>query len=145
MAELKTRPTEVPVSDFIERIPDESVRQDCWKLIEVMQAVARSPALMWGTSIVGFGQSHLTYASGRVIDWPVLAFSPRKQALTLYLNLHLTGPESVENLLQALGKHTRGKGCLYIKRLSDVDPEVLKRLIKASYDHTTSFAAAGQK
>ena len=145
MAELKTRPTKVPVVDFINGIPDESVRQDCWRLIDVMQAIAQAPPVMWGSAIVGFGQSHLTYASGRVLDWPVIAFSPRKQALTLYLNLHLSGPEGDEKLLQDLGKHTRGKGCLYIKRLSDVDPEVLKQLVQASYDHTQRFAAAGQQ
>ena len=144
MAELKTRPTELPVADFINAIPDERVRQDSWTIIELMKEVSQEAPIIWGTSVVGFGFSHLTYASGRELDWPVIAFSPRKQALTLYLNLHLSKPGSVSDLLSKLGKHTHGKGCLYVKKLSEVDLEVLKQLIQSSYDHTMRFAAGDQ-
>ena len=144
MEEPKTKPTDVPVTEFIDSLPDEKVRRDCWTIIELMQEVSQASPIMWGPSIVGFGQYHMVYASGRVIDWPLIGFSPRKQALTLYLNLHLTGPESVEGLLERLGKHKLGKGCLYIKRLSDVDTDILKQLIQASYLYTLKITSVDQ-
>jgi hypothetical protein len=129
MAEPKTKPSDIPVADFINAIPEAQVRQDCWKIIEIMQEATQAPARMWGTAIVGFGQYHAVNASGKGNDWMQIGFSPRKQAIALYMML--AGFESNE-LLGKLGKHTQGKGCLYIKRLSDVDIATLKELIRAS-------------
>jgi len=130
MAEPKTRLNDFPVADFIAALPDERVRQDCWTIIDIMQAAARSNPRMWGSAIIGFGSAPVTYADGKVRDWPLIAFSPRKQALTFYLNLG--GIERASDLLSRLGKHSLGKGCLYIKRLSDVDLAVLKELVQES-------------
>lgn len=130
MADLKTRPTDASVADFLNSIADEVKRRDCFTLVEIMQSVTGAEPRMWGSSIVGFGDSHLTYASGRVGDWFWIGFSPRKQNLTLYLTY---GLEENTELLSRLGKHSLGKACLYLKRLSDVDPEVLRLLIEAGY------------
>ena len=130
MAEPKTKPTETPVADFINAIPDAQVRQDCWTIVEIMQEAAKAPARMWGTAIVGFGQYRAVNASGKGNDWMLIGFSPRKQAITLYIIL--SGIEHSEELLASLGKYTRGKGCLYIKRLADVDLATLKELIRLS-------------
>ena len=130
MAEPKTKPNDIPVSDFINAIADEQVRQDCWTIVEIMQQATQAPARMWGTAIVGFGQYRAVYASGNGVDWLMIGFSPRKQAITLYLMLG--GMEGSDELLARLGKYTRGKGCLYIKRLSDVDLPTLKELVRAS-------------
>jgi len=130
MAEPKTRPTAVPVADFINAIPDAQLRQDCWTIIEIMQEAAQARPIMWGPAIVGFGQYRVVSASGKGSDWMVIGFSPRKQAITLYLMLG--GVENSEELLSRLGKYTRGKGCLYLKRLADVDLLALKELVRAS-------------
>lgn len=129
MAEPKTKPSDFPVNDFIDAIPDALVRQDCWKIIEIMQEATQSPAVLWGTSIVGFGKYRMRYANGKKNDWLQIGFSPRKQAIALYLML---GGFESKNLLTKLGKHTLGKGCLYIKRLADVDLPTLKELVRAS-------------
>ena len=133
MAEPKTKATDAPVADFINALPDAQTRQDCWTLVEIMQAAAQAPARMWGTAIVGFGQYRATYASGKGVDWMLIGFSPRKQALTLYIMMG--GIEHPEEMLARLGKHTRGKGCLYIKRLADVDLTTLKELVQTSADY----------
>ena len=132
MEEPKTKPTDVPVAEFIHTINDEKVRQDCWTILELMQEISQTSPKMWGPSIVGFGQYHMVYASGRVVDWPLIGFSPRKQTLTLYLNFHLSGTESMKGLLERLGKHKLGKGCLYIKHLSDIDLPTLRKIIEES-------------
>ena len=129
MAELKTKKTEASVEDFLNKIKDQDVRQDCFEIAKIMKQATRSDAKMWGSSIVGFGSRHLKYASGRELDWMVIGFSPRKANITLYL------PGGVENqaaLLQQLGKYTTGKGCLYIKKLKDVDTKALKQLVNES-------------
>ena len=130
MAEPKTRPTAVPAADFINAIPDAQVRQDCWTIVEIMQEAAQARPIMWGPAIVGFGLYRAVSAGGKGSDWMVIGFSPRKQAITLYLMLG--GVENSKELLAKLGKYTRGKGCLYIKRLSDVDLPVLKELVHAA-------------
>jgi hypothetical protein len=130
MAEPKTKPTAVSVSDFLSAIENDQIRTDCQAIVEVMQAATKSAPQMWGTSIVGFGAYRSKGASGREADWPLAAFSPRKQNITLYL--HLAGLEQEGDLLEKLGKHTRGKGCLYIKKLADVDLPTLKKLVRAS-------------
>ena len=130
MAEPKTKPTETPVADFINAIPDAQVRQDCWTIVEIMQEATQAPARMWGTAIIGFGQYRLVNANGKGYDWPLIGFSPRKQALTLYLMLGEM--DLSDEMLARLGKYTRSKVCLYIKRLSDVDLPVLKEMVRAS-------------
>ncbi len=129
MAENKTKQTDQSVNPFLEAVPDEQKRKDSYTLIELMQQASGEPAKMWGPSIVGFGSEHYKYESGREGDMPIIGFSLRKQALTLYLKL---GGDYAPDLLAKLGKHTTGKGCLYIKKLADVDSEVLKELIAAS-------------
>lgn len=129
MAEAKTKPTKASVDKFIKSQPDAQVRADCAVLSKLMTEATGEKPEMWGPSIVGFGSYHYKYATGREGDMPIIGFSPRKQALTLYLWMY--GPEQ-QDLLKKLGKHNTGKWCLYIKRLSDVDLPTLKKLIKAS-------------
>jgi hypothetical protein len=126
MAEPKTRATNESVTAFLARIADDERRTDCKTIARLMKAATGAPAKMWGASIVGFGSAPVVYADGRTLDWPAVAFSPRKGDLTLYLKL---GREGQAALLKKLGKHKAGKGCLYIKRLADVDLAVLEKLI----------------
>lgn len=128
MAELKTKPTEASVKEFLDAIPDGDRRADCYALLEMMHAVAGEPK-MWGTGIVGFGSYDYRYPSGRSGTWFRTGFSPRKRALTLYL---MTDLDRQEEALASLGKHSRGRGCIYIKRLSDIDIDVLRNLIQGS-------------
>lgn len=129
MAELKTKPTPAPVREFIETIEDPQKKTDAEQLVRLLGDVTGETPVMWGTSIVGFGHRHYRYASGREGDTFVLGFSPRKQNLTLYLPGYL---ERYEELLGQLGKHSVGKGCLYVKRLADIDQKVLRRLLETS-------------
>ncbi|MEP7342016.1 MAG: DUF1801 domain-containing protein [Acidobacteriota bacterium] len=132
MAELKTKLNDASVDDFLNAIKDEQVRQDCWAITEMMQKATKAAPKMWGPSIVGFGIRRYKYANGREGDWMQVAFSPRKQNITLYI---ATGFEERDDLLAALGNHSCGKGCVYIKRLSDMHLPTLKKLIKASVKH----------
>jgi len=129
MAELKTKQTEASVEDFLDQIKDEETRQDCFEIAKIMKQATRSDAKMWGSSIVGFGSQHLKYASGRELDWMLIGFSPRKANITLYI---AGGLENQSDLLKKLGKYSTGKGCLYIKKLKDVDVKVLKELVRES-------------
>lgn len=122
MADNKTKPTNVSVSEFIDAITDQSRRTDAKALVKLMQKASGEKPKMWGSSIIGFGSYHYTYDSGREGDMPVIAFSPRKAATVLY------GLSSAEALLPKLGKHTRGKGCVYIKKLVDIDQKVLETM-----------------
>jgi hypothetical protein len=130
VAEAKTRPTKQSVASFIKGV-DEERRKDCSTLVRIMKDAVGAPATMWGTSIVGFGTYELKYADGRTADWPLIGFSPRKQDLTLYVGRGVDG-----TLLKALGKHKLSGGCLYIKRLSDVDLAVLEKVVSASVKET---------
>ena len=140
-AEAKTKPTKVKVSDFLNKVSDATRREDCFAVARMMEEITGEKPQMWGPSIVGFGTWHYKYASGHEGDWPVAAFSPRKQDLTLYL---MPGFENRGELMSKLGKHKTGKSCLYIKRLSDIHIPTLKKLIKASVKdlkaHTKSQA-----
>lgn len=129
MAELKTKPTNASVEKFLNQVADETRREDCFKVAKMMEVITGEKPKMWGPSIVGFGSYHYKYASGQEGDWPIAAFSPRKQDLTLYL---LPGFQGHADLMQQLGKHRTGKSCLYIKRLSDVHVPTLKKLIRDS-------------
>ena len=129
MKENKTQKTNDNVALFLSSIEEEQKREDCQRLLEMMQEITQAKPTMWGTSIVGFGEYHYKYKSGREGDWFLTGFAPRKQALTLYLMCDL----SHDGLnFEGLGKHKKGKGCLYIKRLSDIDKDVLKRIINDS-------------
>ena len=129
MAELKTKVNNASVDKFLKTVKDEQVREDCYKILEIMQKATKAEPKMWGTSIVGFGSYHYKYASGREGDWMLTGFSPRKQNLTLYI---MPGFYEYDDLLKKLGKHTTGKSCLYIKRLEDVDTKILKELVAQS-------------
>lgn len=129
MAEVKTKPTKQSLKDFLSSIADKQARADCEVIAKMMEAATGSRPVMWGSSIVGFGTRKIKYAGGREADWPLIGFSPRKQNLTLYIGL---GDGFDADLLPKLGKHGVGKGCLYIKRLEDVDAPTLKKLIAAA-------------
>ena len=132
MAELKTQLNEADVNAFIDTVEDEHGREDARRVLTMMEKITRRPARMWGSSIVGFGSYHYTYASGRTGDWMITGFSPRKTALTLYI---MAGFSRHEELLSRLGKFKTGKSCLYVKRLDDVDQKILAQLIRASVAH----------
>lgn len=129
MAELKTKPTQASVKEFLNQITDKERRDDCFAVAKMMEEITGDKPKMWGPSIVGFGTYHYKYASGREGDWPVTGFSPRKKDLTLYI---MMGFDKHTELMQKLGKHSAGKSCLYIKRLSDIHVPTLKKLIKTS-------------
>ncbi|MBP7998563.1 MAG: DUF1801 domain-containing protein [Chloroflexi bacterium] len=133
MSELKTKVNDASVLEFLHNVPDEKKRQDSLALLAFMEEVTGYEAKMWGPSIVGFGQYHYKYASGREGDMPLTGFSPRKQALTLYIT---SGFDQYEELLASLGKHSTGKACLYIKRLADVNLATLRKLVQQSVEHT---------
>jgi hypothetical protein len=135
MTELKTQPTDADVDAFLASLPDDRVRQDCQTLRQLMEDITGAPAKMWGSSIMGFGTYHYKYKSGREGDWMVTGFSPRKANLTIYI---MNGYSDYQGLLAKLGKHTTAKSCLYIKKLSDVDLNVLRELITRSVKHVTS-------
>ncbi len=135
MAELKTKETTESATDFLNGIADEKIRVDCQKIAGLMEAATGAKPKMWGAAIVGFGNRHLKYDSGREVDWLEIGFAPRKANLTLYLNI---GEGWDENLLSKLGKHKLGMGCLSIKRLSDVDEKVLAKLIEKSVENIRS-------
>jgi len=126
MAENKTKPTKLSVSAFIEALTDQTRRADAKALVKLMQSATGEKPKMWGPSIIGFGSYHYTYESGREGDMPLIGFSPRKAATVLY---NVAGSSSSEALRAKLGKHTTGKGCLYIKKLADVDQRVLETLM----------------
>jgi len=129
MAEPKTKENDLSVAEFLDRVEDERRRRDCRTVVELMREVTKVEPKMWGTSIVGFGRYLYKYASGHSGEWPVVGFSPRKNDLTLYLRL---GAADCGELLSKLGKHKVGKGCLYLKKLEDVDMGVLKALVERS-------------
>ncbi|HSM45105.1 MAG TPA: DUF1801 domain-containing protein, partial [Acidimicrobiia bacterium] len=135
MAELKTKKHDGDVDAFLAGIEDEAKREDARALRRIMAEVTGDEGAMWGDSIVGFGSYHYRYASGREGDWFEVGFSPRKRSLTLYL---MSGFEDREGLLSRLGKHSTGKACLYVNRLSDVDRDVLRRLVQSSVDQARS-------
>ena len=128
-AELKTGPTDASVDDFLAAIADDRRRADARALCDLLAVKSGRSPRMWGPSIVGFGERHLVYDSGRELDWFEIGFSPRRQNTTLYLT---DGTEPHGDLLGRLGKHTTGVGCVYLKRLSDVDNDVLAELVARS-------------
>ena len=130
---LKTQPTKASPSEFIDGIADPQVRDDCRRIADIMKKATGARAEMWGPGIVGFGRYRYRYPDGREMQWMLTAFSPRKAAITLYLT---AGVEPHAELLAKLGKHSVGKGCLYIKRLADVHVPTLTKLVNASVKRT---------
>ena len=129
MANLKTQPTDADVSAFLDTVEDAVERDDSFVLTRMMKEITSEDPVLWGTSIVGFGKYHYVYPTGWSGDFFHLGFSPRKQSLVLYLMGGMK-PE----FLKDLGKHKRGKGCLYIKRLADVDTGVLRQMLRSSFE-----------
>lgn len=129
MAEAKTKQTKESVTAFLNKIADRERRQDCFALVDIMRDVTEEEPRMWGASIVGFGRYHYKYESGREGDSAITGFSPRKGDLTLYI---MGGFDKFPDLMKSLGKHKIGKSCLYIKRLADVDLDVLRKLVTKS-------------
>lgn len=128
-AELKTRVNKASVTTFLNNIDDKQKRNDCFEIMQMMKQATKEEPKMWGSSIVGFGSYHYKGKSGREGDWMLTGFSPRKQNLTLYL---MGGFDEQKDLLKKLGKYKTSVGCLYIKKLDDVDKKVLKELVTAS-------------
>ena len=129
---MKTKANADSVDDFLASIDDDARRQECLRVLELMKEVTGEEPTMWGAGMVGFGTYHYRYESGREGDWFVTGFAPRKSNLTLYI---MAGFDRYGDLMSRLGKHGTGKSCLYVKRLSDVDGEVLEQLVRESVEH----------
>lgn len=132
MGESKTKPTSMTASEFIARVPDPDRRTDAEALVQIFQRASGEPAVMWGPSIVGFGSYHYKYESGREGDMCLVGFSPRSAALVLYAK---SGAKGEGARLARLGKYKGSTGCLYVKRLADIDVTTLEELVRASADH----------
>jgi len=137
-AKNKTRKTEASVEKFLSGL-DAERQADCRKLAAMLKRVTKAEPKMWGANIVGFGDHHLVYESGRELDWFLAGFSPRKAALTLYM---MGGATLDAATAKRLGKHEKGGGCLYIRRLSDVDGKVLEEIVRDSVGRLRSRAKA---
>ena len=131
MTELKTQKNDASVEEFLNEASSPEHLDDSFTILKLMREVTGEKAAMWGTSIVGFGSYSYTYASGRSGDWPLTGFSPRKRDFSIYI---MSGFESHSELMAKLGRHKHGKSCLYIRRLADIDQEVLKELVRASVE-----------
>ena len=129
MAQNKTTETKVSVAGYVKAIEEKEKRDDSSTIIELMKSASGFEPKMWGPSIIGFGFEHYKYESGHEGDMPIIAFSPRKAAIVLYLALN---PDDREALLPKFGKHKTTKGCIYVKRLSDIDMAILKKMIAVS-------------
>ncbi len=131
MAENKTKPEKTSVAEFLNAVEDEQKKKDSFALLELFKSITQEEPVMWGPSIIGFGEYHYKYASGREGDFLITGFSPRKAALTLYLM------GCMENefapFMEKLGKYKKSVGCIYVKKLADIDLDVLKQLIAESY------------
>jgi hypothetical protein len=130
MAENKTKPTEVSVESYLSAIEDETRRKDCEDLVSMMTRITNFKPVMWGTSLVGFGSYHYKYDSGHEGDSFLVGFSSRKSDISIYIMGTCPG---LDELLAKLGKHKMGKGCLYVRKLSDVDLNVLEQIIAGSF------------
>lgn len=133
MAKKKTQANSLPVMDFIRSVPNETSKNDSVRLLDIFSSASGFTPVMWGPSIIGFGSYHYKYESGHEGDAPIVGFSPRKDALSVYLS---TGFEGRGQLLEKLGKHKTSKACLYIKKLADIDVSVLEEMIRLSVAHT---------
>ena len=138
MAELITQPNDQSVEDFLNSVADGTKRQDSFTILELLKQETGLEPVMWGDSIIGFGTYRYKYASGRQGEWFLTGFSPRVRNLTLYI---MSGFEGYHDLLNKLGKHSTGKSCLYIKKLEDVDQDVLRELVGKSVQHMIEINA----
>jgi len=129
MAELKTRPTGVSVSGFLQSIKDDRIRADCKTIAAIMKQATKANPKLWGSNLVGFGTRRIKYAGGREADWMRIAFAPRKDKITLYVN---SGFKGYRDLRAKLGKTSGGKACIHIRSLSDVDLPTLRKLVAHS-------------
>lgn len=129
--QMKTVPTDADVLEFIARLDKDQQRRDSETLIGLMQKISGQPPVLWGPAIIGFGEYHYVYATGREGDMPRIAFSPRKGKLVLY---SMNDMAKYASVCERLGKHTTSKACLYITKLADVDMDVLEELINALYE-----------
>ena len=129
MSELKTKANDADVEAFLAGVDNDQRRQDTRQVMAVMARVSGEPPRMWGNSLIGFGSYHYVYASKREGDWPLTAVSPRKQALSIYI---MPGFDAYGGLMAKLGKYKTGRSCLYVKKLEDVNPDVLEELIRRS-------------
>jgi hypothetical protein len=132
MTDLKTKPSDKNVMDFLNKVEKPTKRDDSFKILALMREVTKEEPIMWGDNIVGFGNYHYKYESGREGDWFQIGFSPRKQNLTLYI---MSGFENYEGKLKRLGKFRTGKSCLYINKLKDIDLSVLKEIMADSVEY----------
>lgn len=138
MPEPKTKMTNASVPDLLAAIEDDRCRADCEALVVMMSAATKAPPRLWGSKIVGFGTYRQKYADGKLLEWPLCGFATRKNELTLYI---LCDNEQQEELLATLGKHRRGKTCLYIKSLDSVHLPTLRKMIKLAVAETKRASA----
>jgi hypothetical protein len=131
MADQKTKRNEASVTDFLDQIENEQRRADCRELLIIFSEVTGEPPKMWGEKMVGFGKYHYRYKSGHEGNWFLTGFSPRKQNLTIYI---MAGFENYNDILENLGKYKTSSSCLYVKKLEDIDKEVLRKLIRRSVE-----------
>lgn len=132
MTENKTRPNNNSVIAFLNSVEGEEKSKDSHALLQLFKSITLEPGVMWGESIVGFGSYHYKYDSGREGDMCITGFSPRKSNFSIYI---MSGFSNYQDLLEQLGPHKTGKACLYVKRLSDIDMDVLSEIIRSSYLH----------
>ena len=132
MAELKTKPNDKSIADYLNSVENDTKREDSFTILELMKEVTGVEPIMWGDSIIGFGTYHYKYASGREANWFLTGFSPRVQNLTLYI---MDGFDEYDALLGKLGKHSTGKSCLYVKRLENIDLDILREMVEKSVAH----------
>jgi hypothetical protein len=142
MAEQKTKPNDQSVTQFLDRISDDTRRAECYELLGLMKRVTMTDPKIWGSGLVGFGTYHYKYTSGHEGDCFIAGFASRKTALTVYIT---AGVERFPTLVAQLGKHKAGKGCLYIKRLEDVNLNVLEDLLSKSVEWTKATYRSGPK
>jgi len=138
MAELKTKPNDGSVEAFLNNVSDPKKRQDSYAVLELMKQVTGEEPVMWGDSIVGFGSYHYSTKSGQEGDWFLTGFSPRAQSLTLYI---MSGFDQYDELMSKLGKYKTGKACLYVKKIEDVDTDVLRELVRLSAEYIARYNA----
>jgi hypothetical protein len=143
MAELKTKQNDAPVDVYLAKAAaNETVLDDCWAIVEIMQKATKSPPKMWGDAIVGFGTFTYRYQNGKAMDWMLCGFSPRKANISLYLFGRFPG---FDELLAKMGRHSCGKGCVYVKRLSDIHLPTFKKLVTESVKYTKKRGSADRE
>jgi len=141
MSEPKTRPTNINPIEFLEKNTEGERLKDCITILNLMKGLTSKEAVMWGESIIGFGEYIYTY-TGKEITWPITGFSPRKNNITIYIMSgfgdYMDNDSEYHNIMSQLGKFKTGKSCLYIKSIKDIDITILEKLIKKSLDYFKS-------